>query len=415
MEPEDAYLFVPRLVLFPVNLALKLIALPLRGTAILLDRYYVIENVKDVLYNDERTAGVLPNVSYTSGYGFSAGVKAFHDDLFGNEEELKASAMYGGLYLQGYKLSFVGERAFHTPLWLEAHARYEVKPALWFSGYGNRNLSGTGTNLEPRDQSVGTRYRENRVLAALLIGSSVGETGNRSKTGVETTFNVRNFEGEGRNFPQPSIEEIYDTSALVGFDEGVNVLEFSPTFIYDSRDTEAITSKGVYLDMFGGYALATSTDQGFWHYGVTLATFVNLYKRSRTLSLRAVLEGVHGDEEDIPFSELVRLGGPMRLRGYHLDQFRDNLAAVGSVEYRYPVHQLLSGEVFVDAGRVGRDYPEIFDRQGLEHFHYGAGLGFVFHSDDKVNFKLEAAYGDGVQFFFSSDPVEQFRDKHKRL
>jgi outer membrane protein assembly factor BamA len=208
---------------------------------------------------------------------------------------------------------------------------------------------------------------------------------------------------------------VYDTSQINGFEDGVDVLEFSPTFIYDSRDTEAITSKGVYLDMFGGYALPTSFDEGFWHYGATLATFINLYQQSRTLSVRALLEGVQGDGEDIPFSDLVRLGGPMRLRGYQLDQFRDNLAAVGTLEYRYPVHERLSGELFVDAGRVGRDYPEVFDRDGLRDFNYGAGLGFVFHDSEKVNFKIEAAYGDGFYCFFSSDPVDHFRDKHKRL
>ena len=165
--------------------------------------------------------------------------------------------------------------------------------------------------------------------------------------------------------------------------------------------------------MFGGYALPRQSESGFWHYGATFATFLDLYHRSRTISLRMVLEGVQGDDEDIPFTELIRLGGPIRLRGYHLDRFRDRLGALGTLEYRYPIHQKVSGEIFVDGGRVGQDYPEVFE--GLEDFNYGAGLGFVFHSDEKVLFKLEAAYGEGFFLFLSSDPLENFRDKHKRF
>lgn len=414
-EPEDAYLLVPRIVLFPVNLALKIVALPLRGTAVLIDRHHVVEHVEDILYNDERTAGVLPSLSYQSGYGFSAGARAFHDDLLGNDEELRASAQYGGLYLQGYKLTFAGDRVAHTPLWLEAHARYEAKPALWFSGFGNQDLDDAGTDLAPREAAVGSRYRENRGLLALTLGSTVGPEGGLVKTGVEALYNVRAFGGERRNFPEPSIEEVYDTAQIPGFEDGTRVFELDPTFIYDSRDTRGITSSGVYLDMFGGYAWPRGFEEGFWHYGVTMATFIDLYKRSRTLSFRGILEGVHGDDEDIPFTDLVRLGGPMRLRGYELDRFRDNLAAVGTLEYRYPVHELVSGELFLDAGRVGRNYREVFDRNGLEEFNLGGGLGFVFHDRDSVSFKIEAAYGDAFYLFISSDPLDQFRDKHKRL
>jgi outer membrane protein assembly factor BamA len=133
------------------------------------------------------------------------------------------------------------------------------------------------------------------------------------------------------------------------------------------------------------------------------------------LGLRGVVEAVHGRDEDIPFSELMKLGGPDSLRGYQLDRFRDNVSALATIEYRYPVHQMVSGELFVDAGRVGRSYGDIFDRNALEDFHYGGGLGFVFHSDDSIWFKAQAAYGEELLFFLSTDPLRAFRKRHKRL
>src|SRR5690606_7647424 len=151
----------------------------------------------------------------------------------------------------------------------------------------------------------------------------------------------------------------YDTSQIPSFDSGSNVLELAPTFIYDSRDEEVTPSRGVYLDAFGGHTLPVDDSANFWHCGATLATSINLYRRSRVLSVRAVLEAVHGRDEQIPFADMIKLGGPTSLRGYQLDRFRDKISISGSLEYNYPVHEMVSGEVFLDVGRVAHEYSEI--------------------------------------------------------
>lgn len=413
-EPEDVYLFVPRALLYPPNLALKLIAIPLRGAAIAIERYHLIEHTKDLLYNDARTAGVLPSLGYQSGYGLEYGLKTFHDDLFGNGEELNVAASYGGIRVQGYGLSFVGDQIAHTPLWIESRLGYDAKPALLFYGFGNEPISDPAPGIAPREAAVATRFREDRLMAKLTIGSSIGELGDRSHLGLTALYNRREFGRERRPFEEPSIETIYDTSRIPGFDRGSQVFELTPTFIYDSRDHEVTTAKGVYLDIFGGHTLPVD-DASFWHYGAAFATFIDLYRETRILSLRGVLEAVHGRDEEIPFSELVKLGGPTSLRGYQLDRFRDKLAAHGTLEYRYPVHELVAGEVFLDVGRVGRSYSEVFDREGLKDFRLGGGLGFVFHNEDKMFFKAQAAYGEELLFFLSTDPLRTFRRRHKRL
>ena len=76
---------------------------------------------------------------------------------------------------------------------------------------------------------------------------------------------------------------------------------------------------------------------------------------------------------------------------------------------------MVSGEVFLDVGRVGRTYTEVFDREGLRDFHFGGGLGFVFHTDDDIWFKAQAAYGEELLFFLSTDPFRTFRRRDKRL
>ena len=415
-ESEDVYLAVPRTVLLLPRLTLDAVFFPVRGLATLVDEYHLVERVKDILYNDARTAAIIPTVGYQNDYGFTGGVKAFHNDVFGNDEEASVSAEYGGLYQQAYKVSFEGDEISHSPLWLEVALRYEFKPGILFWGIGNRPLSEAGpAPVDPRQAAIETRYRENRALASLLVGQTIRQPGSWTQVGMMGSYNRRRFGPSTRDFNEPSVEEAYDTTELVGYGEGVDVLEVGPVLELDSRDQNVLTSDGNYLNSFASHGIPFGQDQGFWHYGVTAATFLNLYRRSRVLSFRGVLEAVHGDADEIPFTELMRLGGSERLRGYGSDRFRENISFVATAEYRYPIHDLVAGEVFVDAGRVGAGYGDVFAFSNDNPIRVGAGLGLVVHNQEDVLFKAEAAYGDELTLFFATSPLEVFSERHKRL
>ncbi len=416
-EAEDYYLFVPRAALLLPRLVLQVAFLPVRGAAILVDKYHVVEHVKDVLYNDARTAGIIPTLGYRSEYGVTGGAKAFHNDLFGNEEELALSAEYGGVYLQAYKLSFEGDQVSHSPLWLESDLRYEHRPGVLFWGIGNQSLdSGSvSAGADPHEVARETRFRETRFMASALVGETIEETEQRSQFGMMGIYNRRRFAARSRHFDAPSLDEIYDPNLITGYASGVDVLELGPVFVFDSRNAPVLTASGSYLDSFGAYALPMQQRAGYWHYGLTAAGFIDLYGGTRVLSLRAVLEAVHGKDADIPFTELVKLGGAERLRGYGSDRFRDKVSFVATAEYRYPVHEFVAGELFVDAGRVGPDYRSTFEFDESNPVRVGAGAGFVFHDAKKLLFKAEIAYGEELSLFLSSDPLELFANRHKRL
>ncbi len=415
-EPEDAYLLVPRTILLLPRLTLDAVFFPIRGLAVLVDEYHLVERVEDVLYNDARTAAIVPTLGYQSEYGFTGGVKAFHDDVLGNDEEASVSAEYGGLYQQAYKLKFEGDEVLHSPLWLEVAVRYEFKPGVLFWGIGNRSLSEAGAEpVDPRAAAIETRYRENRTLASLLVGETMRDDGHWTQVGMMGSYNRRRFGPSTRDFNEPSLEQAYDTAALVGYDEGVDVFEVGPVLVFDTRDHRVLTAQGNYLNSFASYGIPLQQEQGFWHYGVTAATFLNLYRRSRVLSFRAVLEAVHGDADQIPFTELMRLGGAERLRGYGSDRFREKLSFVATAEYRYPIHDSVAGEVFVDAGRVGSGYGDVFRFSNENPVRAGAGLGLVIHNQEDMLFKAEAAYGDELTVFLATSPLEVFSERHKRL
>jgi hypothetical protein len=410
IEPEDVALFLPRLVLAVPRYVLRFVFFPIEKGLELADEHAVFENVQDFLYNDERTAGVVPRLALDTFFGGTIGATAFHDDLAGHDEHASVSAAFGGRFEQAYKVAFRADRFGGSRLWLESTSRFEVEPGLLFQGIGQPSERGGGSSLDPREAAVETRYRQQRLLQLFRLGYTVGEPGALTKLGVTGIYNQREFGHKARG-TGPSTEEIYDSGALVGFDDGVSLVETDLNLIVDTRDVAGATSSGAYVELFGG-VVPKFSEYGFVHHGIEATGYFDLYQASRVLVLRAVLEGVEGPTGNIPFSELPRLGGPNRLRGYPLDRFRDEKAAVGTVEYHYPIHQFVAGSLYVDVGKVGASYDEIAKVGG---WNTGVGGGFIFRSRDSVIFTFDVAYGDGLQFHLTTDPLRAFDNRDTEL
>lgn len=418
--PADIGLTAPRVLLFPLRLVVKAIAFPLREGAIFVEKRALIPRVDRLLYNDAHTAAVLPTFQFLSSQGPSVGVEAFHADLFGHAEKVEGSAQLGGLYSQAYELSFRADRTGGSRLYLDTVGRFEIRPRLLFQGIGDepRSTFPAGTLAGPRDVAVQTRYGENRLLVAQRAGYTIGEPGNLAKLGGAAIFNQRSFDDPtatsfnlfdgSTNTPTRTV---YDTRQIVGFEETVRTLELSATMLVDTRDKEGGTSRGTYFDAFGGGVLPLGKYR-YFHYGFDAATFFDLYRGNRVLVVRAAIDAVEGDTADIPFTDLPRLGGPNRLRGYRLDRFRDEKAAFATLEYRYPIHEIVSGALFVDSGHVDDDYRGLVD---LRTWRVGGGAGLRVHSSGKDLFSLDVAYGDGVRLFFTTTPLRAFQNRERQL
>lgn len=200
-------------------------------------------------------------------------------------------------------------------------------------------------------------------------------------------------------------------SRLTGFDTGVDVAHAYADVEIDFRNRRGDPSKGFYFRALAGGAPPQFRDVAFGHYGMELKAFIDLFDESRILVLRGALDAVHGDEDAIPFSELPRLGGPHRLRGYRLNRFRDRRALVGTVEYRYPIHQYIGGHLFVDIGRVAPTYEELFDPR-MDQWRTGYGGGFRVRTRNRHFFRIDFAYGKDFLVFFTTDAVQAFTDEH---
>jgi outer membrane protein assembly factor BamA len=133
------------------------------------------------------------------------------------------------------------------------------------------------------------------------------------------------------------------------------------------------------------------------------------------LQLRVAVEGVVGPNDDISFVELPRLGGSQRLRGFQEGRFRDKLVVFGTAQYNYPVHQNVSAHLFVDFGKVGRDYEEIFEHRADWKVSVGGGLTIFTKDSVILQLGLGYGFGEGIAFYFSFGPRRALEDRSRQL
>jgi hypothetical protein len=389
---------------------------PLEGAQWLTRRFQIVKRVEDILYfgSEERSYGFLPFVSFQSGFGGGGGANLFHKDLFGHRERLAAKASVGRGNERLVQLSLDIPSMAGTGLYLEGLARYE-QSNLFFYGIGNGSeaLPMPGVLSDPRETAIETKFRQKRSLAMVSTGRHFGRQGRRLRLGVSAIYNRRAFQGASAEGDR-SIDEVYDTSKLAAFDEGEDILELTAELRLDTRDLGGKTGSGLLLDSFVGGAPSRDGNQ-FLHYGLETSYFLTLFRQTRVLMLRLMHEGVEPRAGEVPFTELPRLGGVSRLRGYRADRFRDELSTVATLEYRYPIHHLVSGVLFGEAGKVARTYDELVAAGLSDNWKPAAGFGFLVHTLADVKFRLEISYGESLEVFFSTDALAAFRDRRRRL
>jgi outer membrane translocation and assembly module TamA len=194
---------------------------------------------------------------------------------------------------------------------------------------------------------------------------------------------------------------------------GWNTLAAASSFI-----PQGAPSTGSKLVGFGGLARNVDGPRvAYARYGIDALRYFDLYAGDRVLILRGRLEGVVGAADDIPFMDLPRLGGPANLRGYDRDRFRDRVAVLGSIEYRYPIWRQVAGFLFVDAGRVLPALTTV--RQAFtspQDLRPGAGGGLEILQGDRFRLRGQVAGSpEGLFLQFTLDPVYRLATHNYRI
>jgi hypothetical protein len=411
-------LFVPRLV---IDAALT----PLRTALWANERYHLTDWYRRVFFNDAETIGLYPTLSVDSALGVSAGARFVDHDLFGEREDLAVQAAVGSRYRQIYAASLTTGKRLGDRFSLKLDAGYERRPHDAFYGVGNGDrVAITGMppgppaiQIDPRVDStaVETHYRQDRARLSVTADLRVWDHLHVRPAGAVSEVQFGNGDsGE-------PIDMRYDPRGLVGWggiEYGYGELELR----WDDRreatvmEPRSVYSTGTLAAVFAGQMHRLDTGPDFWRYGVDLEKFLRLADGPRVLIGHLHGEAVTGRRDEVPFTELPKLGGPTYLRGYALDQFRDRVAAFGSLAYAWDLSQWFSASVFTDAGRVYSSVDELASEQLIDHLRVGYGVAIEAHSVD--SFVLEGSLGssiDGGLFVnLSFNPVYDLDERVRR-
>lgn len=165
---------------------------------------------------------------------------------------------------------------------------------------------------------------------------------------------------------------------------------------FDNRDNTFYATKGWFVETYVQTDDSwTGSDFRFRKYSFDACTYLTT-KFGHTLALNAYTAFETGD---VPFNQLLMLGGARRLRGYYEGRYRDKAMALVQAEYRFPVWWRFGAVVFGGYGGVA---PELSGLKTEElKYNYGMGLRFLLDEKRRINARIDygRVKGDGNFYF----------------
>jgi len=198
------------------------------------------------------------------------------------------------------------------------------------------------------------------------------------------------FVGGGYKYDFKSADAtgIFDNSPLVQDRTGGSFLYVGPSFIYDTRNNNTYTTKGMiinaYYNIMQGVFGNNSYRGGFFN--IEYSQFI-LLDKNLVLGLDVQEQSLTGGRS--PFYLLPQMGSDEMMRGYYEGRYRDRNYLAGQAELRYRLSERLGVVGFVGTGEV---FHSSFTFPALKP-DLGGGLRYFF--DVEKGLSLRADYGIG--------------------
>jgi hypothetical protein len=350
-------------LLVPKGLVTIVLA-PVRLGVWVTDRYDLQERARQFFFNDSGTFGIYPTLRYEAGERLRFGAQM--DWRLSYNDRVRT---FAGASLDGDLYRFDTTYSHRTEVTaLDTAGVYERIP--------DRRLYEIG-NVD----SGATRF-----------DSKMARIAEQGAYKLEGGLEVR------------GAASIASREALMDYKLGYLEAEI----LYDSRtadvgwDTPQVTSGGSLVSIWAGHETIIDM-RDLWRYGTDLQHYVRLSRGPRVLAFRFHGEAIDAPVDEVPVTELPTLGGPVYLRGYHLDRWRDRVAAVATGEYQWDLSHSLFAALFVDVGRV---YPAL-DDLSFEDLRVGYGIALELHAPgiQGIRGSMASSSDGGLFFNFYLEPV----------
>lgn len=180
---------------------------------------------------------------------------------------------------------------------------------------------------------------------------------------------------------------LLDTSKIAG-SKGSSTPGLGFTINMDTRDNLFYPKSGWFAE------IAWQTFQKSWkstHSWTRYLADVSHYSSLGKQGVLAINGLIDFSEGDPPFNLMAALGGTKRMRGFYEGRFRDLKSLLVQAEYRNIIKGRFGYTIFASTGSVSNQIKD-FQKSPIR-FAAGAGLRFRIDRKEKLNLRLDAAFG----------------------
>ena len=389
---------------------------PLGKLTVHAERGKIAIHMLNLFMNEDRTFGFLPQITFGGETGTGGGGRIFHSNIAGKGKQFDALMIYSGGRGQ------MGEAMYMDPS--VADGRIYLTTEVGYLRTRNRNaninaavrddptrifridqmdlLSIIGWRLnagplEPYKKNfylegiLGTGKRDFRQLRGPTI--QLRDTGStpqaRLLNGLEKEFWLHRFGGrvryDGRDYREPTDRISHPLNYRF---PGRN-LTYEDGRFHHYRDLSYPENGGL-IELDAEFVTG-SKDFQFIRMGAEVQGYLTLFWRNRILMFQAQLEKLYefrGGE--IPYTDLVQLGGSTQFRGYRRGFFRGEGSLLLNLEYRYPIWDTWNAYIFWEEGQIFDNYDQI----EMDRFHTSWGGGISIRTETALLGKVFVAHSD---------------------
>lgn len=411
-------LWIPRVLLFPIRAVVYVVGWPISKGLYLLELYNLTAEIKSVFFNEDDTIAIYPVAFAETGFGLNIGGRLIVRRIANTDIGFTGRASFGGRFRQLFTTKLSTNQTFER-LTLDLRTSYEIRPKDQFFGIGDGDLVDAAPPMAVDARSGFIRESRFRQDAFRASAQATYRPTKPLSIALSGALLFRDFFPADEVANEDQLAAVYDVATVARFLEGSNTAYGELEVIYDARQTPsrfeslATPSSGWLLGGFAGYTRGFNGDPSrYIRYGLDLQRFLRIAEGPRSLALRLKVEGVTGGYDEVSFYDLPKLGGPLLLRGYNLDQYRDRIAALGSIEYQFDTSESSGGFLFADVGRVYSQPEDIT----LGDLRLGFGGGIQFHSKKSFlgRFTIASSPQKDVFLSLSFDPIYDTRARVER-
>lgn len=353
-DGDTTGLAVERAALAPVRWLVELALAPVHGAITLWGRHRMSHQVGGLDTNGGMSVNLQPALRVESGYGiagFTGGAHLELNNVLDEHEQIAATAAdgAGGYTRQLYTLSLRSGHRLGRAFELGLSGSYEDRPRDGYYGLGDSPMPVV-------------RFSQRRAATTLAGDVRIAD---ELHLVPSATLASDRYTLDGMAHDATSA----DAELAVRWDNEYASGAWDPSFLPTSGTAVSVAvARSQRLD----------DRPDFWRARLDVEQLVRLGIGPRFLAFR--LHGEQVSTSHVALPELPALGGPRYLRGYALDEFRDRVAAVATVEYRWDLAERLGAHIFIDGGRVA----PALDAMAQGGLRVGYGVGIVFGRDGAV-------------------------------